>query len=463
MTQESFLIELQSKEIEAGLFDYQIDGITIYKLIRRTIIEKKLRAIGLKVMERRQGVVNRKESIKNTLLSAWQICRLRISKHLASTVFVAYPRVDKVGDYFMDKFTDPLVSLCFDNKDVIIFDQGRGGYHAKPRLHQKNCIQTEWYVVYARLMSRLFYKRFYKLNKKVLDSLYNSLLNVFASDLDSKKSLFMELYSSIIMISCYEKMFRHLRIKRVLGPARDFLRRGVIAAHRIGATSFELQHGITYGETFMYGGYQPKEATPDYFLAFGDNDPIDVYGIDADRIVNIGWAFDEYLSNIKGFVQYNEQDVLVISDPTITDAVIDAIVFLAQAHPQSHFYVRPHPHEMISESQKRKLESVSNAHWQDNRINIALVMRGFTHVIGENSTVLYEALAAGKKTAKLFFEGLHPRYLKEEDKDCFWEVSDQDTFSRFLNEDISSKKTKSIYSPFNKELFLRITGIKDNN
>ena len=463
MTQESFLIELQSKEIEAGLFDFKIDGITIYKLIRRTLIENELRAMGLNVMERRQGIVNRKESIKNTLLSTWQIFRLRLSRHSASTVFMAYPRVDKVGDYFMDKFTDPLVSLCFDNKkDVVILDQGRGGYHAKPRLHQKNCIQTEWYVVYARFLSKLFYKRFYRLNKEVLDRFYDSLLNVFGPN-HNKKELFVELYSAIEIVNCYEKLFRHLEVKRVLGPARDFLRRGVIAAHRIGANAFELQHGITYGETLMYGGCQPKDSTPDYFFAFGENDPKDVYGIGVDRVVNIGWAFGEYVSKIEGFVRYNEQDVLVISDPTITDAIIDAVVFLAEANPSSHFYVRPHPHEMISGSQRSRLESLPNAHWQDNRINIALVMQGFTHVIGENSTVLYESLAAGKKTAKLYFDGLRPRYLKEEDKECFWEVSDQESFSRFLNENSASKKTKSIYSPFNKELFLEITGIKNNN
>lgn len=457
------LVQILRKEMDAGLFNYKIQGITVYKLVRRTLIENYGRSIGLNVMAPRQSF-EKKTAVVNTISSLWQLLKLRLSGKTASTVFISFPRIDKVGAYYLDKFVDPLVSSCFeDSGDYIILDQGRGGYHAKPRLHQDHCIQTEWYIVDGSLYAKLFHKKFYKSNKECLDALYESLVSVFGASCPNKKVLLVLICTYFRRVYCYEKLFRRMKVKRILGPARDFLRAGIIAAHRVGIASFELQHGITYGETLMYSGFHPNETMPDYFLAFGDNDPIDVYGIEPERIVNIGWALNDYMASNKDFIQYNTQDVLVISEPKITDNIISLTLLLAKDNPQSHFYVRPHPHEEISESQKSRLESLPNAHWQDKRINIAMVMQGFTHVVGENSTVLYEALAAGKKVGKLYYEGLRPRYLKEDDRNCFWEIKDQESFARFIQEDISTKNTKSIYSPFNKALFLQTIGMNNNN
>lgn len=460
MTFDEFLTQLQFQEEGAGLFDYELDGIHVYRLIRRSIVEDRLREMGFKVMNAQQGF-DKKRSFLNVPASLWQLLKLCLLRRSASTVFISFPRVDKVGTHYLDKFVDPLVSLCLeDENDYLILDQGRGGVHLKPRLHQDHCLQTEWFVVSSRIYAKLFHKRFYRHNRACMDALYNAIDSVFGSCCPSKPVFSYSLCYVLRRIHKYEKLFRRLKVKRALGPSRDFVRTGIVAAHRIGIPFFELQHGITYGETVMYGGYHPEEMLPDLFLAFGNNDPIDVYGIEPQRIVNIGWAFNDYIASITDFIKYKESDVLVISDPEITDSVISATLMLAKANPDSHFYMRPHPHEELSQEQLERLTSVPNAHLQDRRINIAMVMQGFTHVVGENSTVLYEALAAGKKVGKLYFEGLRPRYLKEEDRDCFWEISDNNTFARFLKEDASCKKIKSIYSAFDKEKFLTITKIK---
>lgn len=459
MTHDEFLLQLQPKEMQAGLFDFKIDGIVVYKLIRRSLIESGLRKLGVKVMNKKQ-TYKTIDLIKSTILSAWQLFKIRFSNRTASTIFISFPRIDKVGGRYMDKFVDPLVSFCFNNDDYIILDPGQNHIHAEPRLHHKQCIRTEWFIAKSLYYSKLFWKSFYKSHKDCLDSFCEAVFSVFGDCTLSKKDIIRSILFCLQQAYDYERFFLHLKTKRILGPSWYFIRLYIVAAHRLGIQSFELQHGIVYGLTKDNSGYQPEDSAPDYFLAYGEGNTANI--ADPEKIVNIGWAFGEYVSSIKEFVQYNEQDVLVISEPTVTDKMIDDTLFLAKNNPKSHFYLRPHPNERISELQKNKLESLPNAHWQDNHINIAIVMQGFTHVVGENSTVLYEALAAGKKVGKLNFGGLHPRYLKEEDKECFWEVCDQETFSLFLNEDISKKRTKSIYSPFNKKLFMEITGIKDN-
>lgn len=462
MKQDEFLLQIELKENEAGLYDYKVNEITIYRLLRRTIIENKICSMGKAVMKRKQGI-NKKESIKNTLLSTWQILKLSVLKHTASTVFVAFPRVDKVGDYYLDKFVDPLVTLCFDtsHSDFVILDQGRGGFHAHPRLNKKHCIQTDCVVVFSRLYARIFCGYFYKSHQECLDSFFKSVCSVFDLDANNKnvrKEIVFSLYVLLVQINFYKWLFIHLKCKRVIGPSRNFIRRFIVAAHLAGAKSYELQHGIVDGIRIDNSGFQPKECTPDNYLAFGE-DGLEHHAIEIEKVVNIGWAFGDYISTVKGFVQYKREDVLVISDPLITDMIIDATLFLAKGNPQSHFYVRPHPHEEISEQQNKRLKTLPNVHWQDKRINIAIVMRGFTHVVGENSTVVYEALAAGKKVGRLCLGGLKPRNIKDDDCDCFWEIKDQESFIRFIREDVSTKKRRSIYSPFNKDLFMKTIGI----
>ena len=51
-------------------------------------------------------------------------------------------------------------------------------------------------------------------------------------------------------------------------------------------------------------------------------------------------------------------------------------------------------------------------------------------------------------------------YLEESDKDCFWEIHNQEEFELFLSEDITMKKSKTIYSKFNVELFCKTVGIE---
>lgn len=454
---KTILRELFQKEKEVGCFEYVIEGTSIYRFVRRSLITRLMKSSGIEVMKIKDAI-DYKSAFKSVLVSVLQITKLLISGRKYDTVFLPFMRIDKVGGWYMDKFTDPLIELCFKDKEgYIIFDQGRAGVHARPRMHENHCVQTDCLVAGSRYYSKLFWKSFYRKYKDTIDGLYDTIIQIDSNCGLTKTSIAKYVCSGLRYQRYFEILFKRLKAKRVIGPTRR--RAEFTAAHKLGMKAYECQHGISYGETIMYGGFQPKEYTPDNFLAFGNNNPIDVYGIAPEKIVNIGWALNNIIASSKDFIQYNTRDVLVISDPEITDSIINFTLLLAKANPESHFYVRPHPHEKISESQKNRLESLPNAHWQDKRINIAMVMQGFTHVVGENSTVLYEALAVGKKVAKLYCEGLHPRYLREEDKDCFWEVRDEETFSRFLNEDISTKKAKSIYSPFNKELFMQTIGI----
>ena len=159
-------------------------------------------------------------------------------------------------------------------------------------------------------------------------------------------------------------------------------------------------------------------------------------GIQQDLVFleNIGWAFPNLLRNAECPVKPNAQDVLVVSDPEVTDAMIAAVSVLAKSFPNSVFYLRPHPHEHYTEEQINAISRVSNLRIQDNRINIALILQSFTYVIGESSSVLYEALSNGNMVGKLFMNGLSPKYLEKEDIKAFCEIHNEQDFGEFIED-----------------------------
>lgn len=450
MDDQQLIKEICKKEVKCGCRNAKIDGVSLYSLerddFRRSLLEK----AGLIVMDNHQKV-DRFAVAKSALQSVWQLTKLLISNRKYSTVLFPFARVDKINGLYIDKFTDPVIDICDKfGDDYILLDHGRAGVHAKPRLHQERLVYIDSLHIWAEIKGRLFYKRFVKENQEAFDQLKTSLSKAFGEDVYNnltEKKIAVAFYYLRLLV----RLYKHIKPQRVIQPMR--ISAPLVAAHMLAIKCYEFQHGVTYAESSLYSGYQDEMVVPDYFLAFGENKPIDVYGIKEERIVNIGWALWHYLEKTTSIKKYGKDDVLVVSDPEITDYVICAVTILAVAFPNSHFYVRPHPHEELSKQHLEMISNLPNVHLQDKSINIMEVMMGFENIVGENSTVLYEALSMNKKVGKLFFEGLHPKYLEEADRESFWEIRSIEDMNAFINGTNANKKPKSIYTPFNKELF----------
>ncbi len=456
--EQQLLKDIARKEIEYGLYDPKINGLSIYSFIRFRLRNSYLERIGAPSINPRQGL-DKKTFIISAIISLWDFVKLLIKQKHYSIVFFSFPRIDKIGKYYLDKYTDPLISEAHLTNDYIIFDHGRAGAHPCPRYNSSKVVYLDILSIHSKLCSALLWFRFYKKNKDGLDKLYSSLQNVFGAILPLDTCI-KAIYSNYLYSKALCFVFKSLSAKCLIGPARSYMVVPFYAAHTLGIRKYEIQHGVTYDETSTYTGFQDPMVMPDMFLAFGNNKPSNVYGIDESRIVNIGWALQDYVAKLPQKEAYQEKDVLVISDPEVTDAIFEVVLKLAEDNPDSTFYIRPHPHDIITEQQLNSISSKRNIKIQDKGINITVVLQGFKHVIGENSTVLYEALAVKKKVGRLFYKGLNPKYLEESDRECFWEIHNQDEFERFISEDITIKKSKSIYSKFNKELFCKTVGIE---
>lgn len=451
---DEIIHQLCKREEKAGCYDYKIDGISIYNLIRFKTRNIYLQVKGYNFVEKYSGG-SLYQTVKSILISGFQLLKIRVLKKQYDALFYPFLRLDNVDGLYLDKFTDPIVECCgLDN--YIIFERGRRGLHLKPRVHQNNVVYTNWIDIYAELTAKLGRTVFERKHRDVLNQLFKSLDYVLDGKTYDRGFLINRMIYFMSIQKSYTKLFRIMGVKKVFAPSRANILCHICAAKRLGIEVYEFQHGITYGETALYSGYRDPDFTPDGFLAFGNTPPRNVYGIDESKIINIGWAFQDYLDKTVTDVNVAEKDVLVISGPCLTDKILDATICLATLFPTIQFVVRPHPAEVVTDAHRELASKYANISWQDPKVNVAVAMKQYNHLIGENSTVLYEALTYGKKVARICFEGFAPRYLTPEDEECFWRISDKASFEAFINGKVEDKKSMKIYSKFDKELFLDI-------
>ncbi len=451
---DKIIKQLCKREEEAGCYDYKIDGISLYNLIRFKARNTYLQANGYNFVEKYSGG-SLYQTVKSILISGFQLLKIRVMKKQYDSLFYPFLRLDNVDGLYLDKFTDPIIDCCgLDN--FIIFERGRRGLHLKPRVHQNCVVYTNWIDIKAELTTKFTRRQFEKKHRDVLNMLFKSLDYVLEGKAYDRVFLLNRLIYNMSIQKSYTKLFHMMGIKKVFAPSRVNIVCQINAARKNSIKVFEFQHGITYGETALYSGYRDPEYTPDGFLAFGDTPPRNVYGIDESKIYNIGWAFQDYLDKIVTDDNVAEKDVLVISGPCLTEKILDATIRLATLFPTIQFVVRPHPAEVVTDAHRELASKYANISWQDPKVNVAVAMKQYSHLIGENSTVLYEALTYGKKVARICFDGFAPRYLTPEDEECFWKISDKASFEAFINGKVKDKKSMKIYTKFDKELFMNL-------
>ncbi len=438
------------KEENSGIYNIRIDKIPVYILIRSMLRNQYIRHIGFQHLELKFEK-KRGSLIINTVISFYHMFKLLLFPSKSHNLFISFPRLDKIGTLFCDKFTDPYIMSSNVGNDFVIFEHSKGGKHLTPRMHSQSVYYIDAINAFARCLVIILYPFFRRKYNSEFQKLFCAIDEIFESHNFVNPAIAKLVLRYYFSVKIYRILYKRLEVKCVFSPARPVV--AFIAAHLNNIKCYEMMHGVTYGETNLYSGYVEPMAKPDYFLAFGDVSPKNVYGINVEEILNVGWPLPQYMKSVGGIEKYNANDILVISSPQVSESILKAIEKLADENPHVNFYLRPHPHEIYDNEQQERINSRSNILIQDKTINIAIVLNAFVNIIGENSTALYEALSLGRKVGQLYYEGLNPIYLSIEDKECFWEIHNSEDLMQFINADVNDKKSKTIYSPFNAELF----------
>lgn len=447
------LADFSNKEQGLGLFELTINGLYVYgflcRELRKRFLEKKN-----SIADKDSINIVKKKSAKYVLLSFLRLLILYIFKRPIDTFVYSFYRVDKVGSVFLDKFSDPLIDFSFIKENYIMFEKSNNYEHKKPRAHHSKVVYTDYIeqkaIHYAKRNLEI-YKSEHSVELGVLWEKLDALMGDVSYNKDWTVT---RLLRDIWMMNFYRGFFIKHKIKRFIAPCRAAFLPHMYVCKELGIPVFELQHGYNYSmDSITCIGYYNTHFVPDYFLSYGEIKNSERYGIEQNRIVNIGWAFSDYIKEFLSSDVFSQNHVLVITNNLSINSLFKFIEILAREFPMITFGIRLHPLARMTEFAHQVVQNNKNIIIRDNSINIALELNKYQMIIGDNSTVLAEALNLGKKVGKISFESIIPLYSSEEEKNAVWEISGEASFRVFVDSAPKTGLSFKLYSPFNRKLF----------
>lgn len=450
MEESALLRTIHSKEKELNLQNITLFGVPIWRIVRyKTRLDYINKQVGYVARTTPAKMVG-KRRVK--LFSGfWKY----LFQH-GLNVFFPFNRLVVNNGFYLDKFIDPVIDeseLCH-NRFVIVDPAGYEGDY--PRNHKDHTVSNE-----SRTVSLLFLEVLFRvlspiIYKKRVNVLYEKVRQPFCLEKDYYKQFYNPIALFVARYYYYLLWFRLLKPRRVFIVYREGYFPVIAVCKKLGIPIAEFQHGITLDNTVSFTGEYDGRIDPDYFLTFGDYWKGPQFGMSLDRMVNIGWAYSKYLAKKFDEVNKNkDNDVLVISSPEISDSILDAIKELSMAKGVFRFHIRLHPCESYNEKQKEKLANIACAEVVDNKIDSALVLPSYKYVVGENSSVIYEALSMGCKVGMLNLCGLRPAIELPGIKESFCVINNADDFENFLSDRESNNKINGgFYSEFDNKRFM---------
>jgi len=386
------VLSLDSEDI----LQYKLDGqFHIWPLVRFDLLTAISRQGAAGSPQRR---VSAKTRVGNLLrgLSGIRLGRARI-QFISSTLFCVkqsdtYTNV--LEDYFCQVF--PADSFVYENLDPLDYSR---------RLPRKNRrISTAF--TYVDLVGKGI-ARFFRAGA-------NGDIDAFCRHL-SAKGVRRDFIDDVrVKLFRYAKQLRTQRLLyriflKLSSPRLLFVNCGAYGASNailiseakaLGIRVAEMQHGVIDASHYAYNyGEEIKRSAaygrylPDYLLTFGEfwNGCTNI----ACAKVAVGHP---HLSKIRErFVDKSVPgSFLVISQWTITDELIDAVLRIRQIYPQARIRYRLHPVEVLNAHQKERLQA-SGIELADSSSDIYSEFSLFEYVVGCYSTALYEAKAFRKK------------------------------------------------------------------
>lgn len=385
-------------------------------------------------------------------ISFFQLIKLFIVKSRPKVCFFGFTRLESINGFFIDKFIDPIISEANIKETDFLYFNNQYGEHSIPRNNEHRIVYTDFINLFSLLIGIFVLPYLYIKNKSAYKKVIKVTQNYIAKS--SKVILYILLKSSTIFIQkkIYAIIFKRLEAKSIVGVSRVTFIPQSLAAKQLKVKVIEVQHGITQGWTNLYSGYNNPRVDPDFFCAFGNFCPSTVFGIDQSKVINVGWAFKDYIKKSSQSIQKSDA-VLVISEPQISEKLLNFIVALSQRLPDVYFHIRRHPQELFNALQLNILKENSHIIDVSSRQCSQIAILPYDFIIGENSSVLYEALSLGKKVGRINCNGLNAIGYDKSNSDGFYYINDIEDFSRFVNTTVINTSRLQIYSDFNSSLF----------
>lgn len=256
--------------------------------------------------------------------------------------------------------------------------------------------------VEGEIRSRFYYKKDYVKVCEMLMLFCKRVKLLFDIRIQNKEFEYIAIYISKLIVSMRyqsiwlnKKLTKDTKVVIAVGsgfPHYYFTNRML---RRRGIISVELQHGYITKNNIMYNyadvlvnKAQVKAGIPDFILTYGEwwnsqmNCPI--------KKVSIGNPYHEYCIKKISQVSKKNRNILIIGVGENTRDYISLAAFLRKNIKDYHTKFRPHPGEMI-----KAIKIINEGGYSielDKNIDIYTTLANTSIIIGEVSTVLFEAI-----------------------------------------------------------------------
>lgn len=436
-------------EKELRLDDYIVDDVPIWRIFRRYCRDKKLRSNGINRKSKKTNIFKKCfVGFRNTFFSFIDMFVFFCKCKEYENVVFPYPRLQKVHNLYCDKFTDPVIkkTILKDTSCLFVFSFKKS--FRKNRYNADVCYHFEIVSLFVYIsLPFVFLFNFVLGRLKPISSFYAKVQDYFALGTVDYLLFHIGYLRFKIYMFLWNFIFKKIGSKRLFCVVRENFMPQIVAAHKLGIPVYEFQHGAVLGDTVLYSGIYNPFIDADYILSVGQVWSKSNFGIPANRILNIGWAYKDIIKeNTDNIIKENH--VLIISSPHITQKILNIAVELSKAYPTYKFDIRCHPKEEFSQAQKNVVLDIDNLNIVDNTIESYMALMPYRYVLGENSSVLYEAFSIGKIVGRFNFNGISIRKISIEDDFSFFYLNKVEDFERFV-QFVPTSDRNVYYSDFN--------------
>lgn len=443
MTIQDYL-ELENKLPQ--LDDVEVNDVPVWRVVRTKFRWEMISGRPFTVGKNIQLGVQ----LKNNHRSFVGLTKLMLSRKRIGTIFFPHPRLYLVNGQYVERMSDPLIDYSAIREDYLILERHQNGLHREPRIHADHVV----FMDFIDNMSRVI-KPFAKiLNRGKYGKAANQLISILETEYQFDQAKMSGAFIDTLSFFFAQKamtapVLRHLAPKQVFVAPRQTYQYVIANCKQQGIRTIELQHGVTVGETELYSGSYYGRIDPDYFCVFGKANVGPQFGMPIEKVINIGFPYKNYIQSL-GLQKYGPQVILVISEPEISTKVVDLLISFVDYHPDFVFHIRCHPQEKFSAELMERIKRYKQIMVVDNTLESFCALSQYECIIGENSTVMYEAMSMGKKVGRLNYGGF---CVKETDLiHGGTKINSHDELIKFVNSPYSDEQdSKDVYSDFDEQ------------
>lgn len=413
-------------ENELELWDYSINGIQIWPLVRARVYTIAAR------VENNYSVahagVSLKEMFKPKYISEFlnagsfflSSCSYYDSVFFSSARYLHY---NEEKGIFYNSFFKPYYDLFLN---PLIFEESYQFNIKKPRELEESIFLSD-YLTYGSTV-RSYISRLLDLDGPIkLSEFAREICNAYSISeyyTQIRGALCRKTYGAHYLekyvdkiVSCMDTNIAFIHCASYMGDAGVITRR--FKEH--GVVTIELQHGYVGPEHYAYNypsgdAERAKEYLPDYYLTFGK-----YWGEQIrtpSNIVAVGNpVLNKSVDDLQKSSSPRSNSILVVSQGTVTSSMVRIAKYLAQELPGYSIVFKLHPGEVPFTHRYEDLKKYHNVQIRTYD-NIYELIASSEIIVGYNSTTLFETVAFDGKRIFILDNGMIPDSLGYKFSSC---------------------------------------------